>query len=203
MILTILALVVRVGSLISSRHLGFDDGVYGASTNAMRHGGAPFRDVFSSQGPLFLPIVAAFDWIGAHWVDAPRLAAIAAPRGCSRRIARARPRSPNGPVPSPPNVDLGQHDTAADALAVAGDRAVLDANRVASLEQLEQIWRNRIDQGDPRFDDPQRALVRTPPGDRCRRVQHRADARRDQTFGGHPIDVGVVDHRNVAPVTVA
>jgi len=76
--LVILALVVRIGSLISPRHLGFDDGVYGASINAMRHGGAPFRDVFSSQGPLFLPVVAVFDRLGAHWIDAPRLAAIAA-----------------------------------------------------------------------------------------------------------------------------
>ena len=37
------------------RHLTFDDGVYGASAVAMRAGGQPFRDVFSSQGPLFLP----------------------------------------------------------------------------------------------------------------------------------------------------
>ncbi|MFN8036090.1 MAG: hypothetical protein U0V73_09170 [Acidimicrobiia bacterium] len=77
-VLVAVALVVRVGSLLSPRHLGFDDGVYGASINAMRHGGAPFRDVFSSQGPLFLPLVSVFDRLGAHWIDAPRLAAVAA-----------------------------------------------------------------------------------------------------------------------------
>ena len=38
------------------RHLTFDDGVYGASAVAMRAGGKPFGDVFSSQGPLLLPL---------------------------------------------------------------------------------------------------------------------------------------------------
>ena len=32
----------------------------------MRHGGRPYRDVFSSQGPLFLPVVWAADLLGAR-----------------------------------------------------------------------------------------------------------------------------------------
>src|SRR5205823_835540 len=44
---------------------------------AMRTGGLPFRDVFSSQGPLFLPLVWLFDLLGLRSFDAPRLLAVA------------------------------------------------------------------------------------------------------------------------------
>ncbi len=75
--LALLALAVRIPALFASTHLGFDDGVYGASIAAMRDGEAPFRDVFSSQGPVFLPVVFLFDFLGGHTIDAPRLAAVA------------------------------------------------------------------------------------------------------------------------------
>ncbi len=64
---------VRLPSVFASRHLTFDDGVYGASAMAMRHGALPFRDVFSSQGPLFLPLVGLADLIGLRTLDGPRL----------------------------------------------------------------------------------------------------------------------------------
>jgi hypothetical protein len=44
---------------------------------AMRHGGIPFRDVFSSQGPLFLPLVRLADLIGLQTLNAPRLLTVA------------------------------------------------------------------------------------------------------------------------------
>ncbi len=44
----------------------------------MRHGGVPFRDVFSSQGPLFLPLIWLFDLVGLRTANAPRLLAVAA-----------------------------------------------------------------------------------------------------------------------------
>lgn len=75
--LAFVALAVRIPALFASTHLGFDDGVYGASIAAMRAGEAPFRDVFSSQGPVFLPVVFLFDFVGGHWINAPRLAAVA------------------------------------------------------------------------------------------------------------------------------
>jgi hypothetical protein len=71
------AVVVRAPAYLALRHLSFDDGVYGASAVAMRHGGLPFRDVFSSQGPLFLPLVWLFDLVGLRTFDAPRLLAVA------------------------------------------------------------------------------------------------------------------------------
>ncbi len=44
----------------------------------MRHGEVPFRDIFSSQGPVFLPLVWLADLVGLRTMDAPRLLAVAA-----------------------------------------------------------------------------------------------------------------------------
>lgn len=74
--LALAAAVLRIPAVLSTRHLLFDDGVYGASAVAMRHGALPFRDIFSSQGPFFLPLVYVFDLIGGRTLDAPRLLAL-------------------------------------------------------------------------------------------------------------------------------
>jgi hypothetical protein len=47
----------------------------------MRAGELPFRDVFSSQGPLFLPLVFMADLLGLRTLDAPRLLALLAGAG--------------------------------------------------------------------------------------------------------------------------
>ena len=73
-----LTVALRIPSFVAERHLTFDDGVYGASAVAMRAGGQPFRDVFSSQGPLFLPLLWAADLIGLRTLNAPRLVSMAA-----------------------------------------------------------------------------------------------------------------------------
>ncbi len=70
--------VLRLPALLATRHLSFDDGVYGASALALRDGAAPFREVFSSQGPLFLPLVWVTDLVGLRTLDGPRLLAVAA-----------------------------------------------------------------------------------------------------------------------------
>ena len=74
----LLALLVRIPTFFATRHLSFDDGVYGASAVAMRHGGVPFREVFSSQGPLFLVLVWLGDLLGLRMMDSPRLLAVVA-----------------------------------------------------------------------------------------------------------------------------
>jgi hypothetical protein len=76
-LLTLATILLRIPAYLAVRHLTFDDGVYGASAMAMRHGGIPFRDVFSSQGPLFLPLVRLADLIGLQTLNAPRLLAVA------------------------------------------------------------------------------------------------------------------------------
>ena len=75
------AVALRIPAYLSVRHLSFDDGVYGASAVAMREGGVPFREVFSSQGPLFLPLVWLADLLGLRTFDAPRLLALASGLG--------------------------------------------------------------------------------------------------------------------------
>lgn len=78
LLLAVGTVALRIPSFVAERHLTFDDGVYGASAAAMRAGGEPFRDVFSSQGPLFLPLVWAADLLGGRTLDAPRLISMGA-----------------------------------------------------------------------------------------------------------------------------
>jgi hypothetical protein len=72
-VLALAAVSVRLGALLSSKHLTFDDGNYGVSVVDMRHGLAPYADVFSSQGPLHLPLLYAGDLLGLHTMDGPRI----------------------------------------------------------------------------------------------------------------------------------
>ncbi|MFZ4515542.1 MAG: ArnT family glycosyltransferase [Acidimicrobiia bacterium] len=72
----LLAALVRIPTVLAARHLSFDDGVYGASTLAMRAGGVPYRSVFSSQGPAFLPLVWCFDLITGRTAASPRTLAV-------------------------------------------------------------------------------------------------------------------------------
>lgn len=72
------AIVIRLPAFLADRHLTFDDGVFGASAVAMRAGSEPFREVFSSQGPLFLPLVWLADLVGFRGADAPRLLTLGA-----------------------------------------------------------------------------------------------------------------------------
>jgi hypothetical protein len=76
LLLTGLAVVLRLPAFVAARHLTFDDGVFGASAVAMRDGASPFADVFSSQGPLFLPLVRLADIVGFEGLNAPRLLAL-------------------------------------------------------------------------------------------------------------------------------
>jgi hypothetical protein len=76
-VLGVATVVLRVPAFLSSKPLVFDDGQYGAAAVAMRAGALPFREVFSSQGPLFLPLVYVFDVLGGRALDAPRLLAVA------------------------------------------------------------------------------------------------------------------------------
>ncbi len=67
------ALLVRIPSMFAPTQLGYDDGGYGLAAVAMRQGFAPFREIFSPQGPLFLPLVHVADVVGLHHRNAPRL----------------------------------------------------------------------------------------------------------------------------------
>ncbi len=76
-VLGAIALLLRLPTFFGTKHLTFDDGVFGASAVAMRNGGVPFREVFSSQGPLFLPLVWIADTLGLHSLNGPRLLGLA------------------------------------------------------------------------------------------------------------------------------
>ena len=74
----IVAFLVRLPAFFAPQTLGFDDGQFAMSVIAMRHGGAPFNEVFSSQGPLFLPIAWLGDLITFRQLDSPRTASVIA-----------------------------------------------------------------------------------------------------------------------------
>lgn len=76
-VLGALTLLLRLPAFFAVKHLTFDDGVFASSALAMRDGDVPFREVFSSQGPLFLPLVWIGDLLGARTTNAPRVLAVA------------------------------------------------------------------------------------------------------------------------------
>ena len=77
-LLSLVAVVIRLPALLRVRAAStFDDGVYGSAVLAMRDGAGPFREIFSSQGPLQLPLLWVADLVGFRTLDAPRLLSVA------------------------------------------------------------------------------------------------------------------------------
>ena len=76
LVLGVIALLLRLPALFATRSLVFDDGVFAASALAMRRGELPFRDIFSSQGPAFLPLVWVGDLLGFRTLDSPRVLSV-------------------------------------------------------------------------------------------------------------------------------
>jgi len=72
-LLGLLAIALRIPAFLADTALHFDDGTYGLSAVAMRTGNAPFVSVYSSQGPVFLPLLHLFDVLGFERMDSPRL----------------------------------------------------------------------------------------------------------------------------------
>jgi 4-amino-4-deoxy-L-arabinose transferase-like glycosyltransferase len=92
-VLAVVALVIRLPAFFANRSLVFDDGVFASSALAMRAGEVPFKDIFSSQGPVFLPLLWVADLVGFRTMDAPRILSVAsgvlvtiAVYACARRI---------------------------------------------------------------------------------------------------------------------
>ena len=72
-VLAAIAILVRIPAFVASRHLTYDDGFFGLSAIEMRDGVVPFRDLFSPQGPLHLPLLYVADLVGLRTANAPRV----------------------------------------------------------------------------------------------------------------------------------
>jgi hypothetical protein len=72
-VLAAIAVLLRVPAFVASRHLTYDDGFFGLSAIEMRDGVVPFRDLFSPQGPLHLPLLYIADLVGLRTTNAPRV----------------------------------------------------------------------------------------------------------------------------------
>jgi hypothetical protein len=68
-----IAVLLRLPAFVASRHLTYDDGFFGLSAIEMRDGVVPFRDLFSPQGPLHLPLLYIADLVGLRTTNAPRV----------------------------------------------------------------------------------------------------------------------------------
>jgi 4-amino-4-deoxy-L-arabinose transferase-like glycosyltransferase len=77
-VLAVVTILIRLPAFFANRSLVFDDGVFASSALAMRAGEVPFRDIFSSQGPVFLPLLWVADLVGLRTMDAPRMLTVAA-----------------------------------------------------------------------------------------------------------------------------
>ncbi len=95
--LAVVAVLLRIPAFVASRHLTYDDGFFGLSALEMRHGVVPFRELFSPQGPLHLPLLFVADLVGFRTTSAPRVlpllagaAVTVATYAAGRRIASRR-----------------------------------------------------------------------------------------------------------------
>ncbi|MGH9031846.1 MAG: hypothetical protein ACRDZV_06915, partial [Acidimicrobiia bacterium] len=77
-VLAVIAVAIRLPAFVADAHLTYDDGVFGSSALLLRDGDLPFRDIFSPQGPLFLPLVWAADLLGLRTANAARMLPLAA-----------------------------------------------------------------------------------------------------------------------------
>jgi Dolichyl-phosphate-mannose-protein mannosyltransferase len=89
LLLAVGTVLIRLPDFVAPRHLSYDDGGYLSAALAMRDGELPFRDIFSSQGPLFLPLVWLADLVGFRTHTAPRLLAVAAGVGVTLAVYAA------------------------------------------------------------------------------------------------------------------
>ena len=84
-----------------------------------------------------------------------------------------------------------------DALATE-QRRVLEAYGVALADLGEDLHTNLVDEGDAGRHENARPEVGVAPADRRRDVHHRGHAGRDQRLRAHPVEVEVVEDRDVA-----
>jgi 4-amino-4-deoxy-L-arabinose transferase-like glycosyltransferase len=151
LVLGLVALVLRLPALFATRSLVFDDGVFASSALAMRAGEQPFRDVFSSQGPVFLPLVWLADLVGFRTLDAPRLLSVAsgvvltiAVYSCGRRVtSRGNALLAAGLVTTSGSVLWVTGPLNADGPSMALSVLAI-ALALRALEHVEPRWRDAV-----------------------------------------------------------
>src|SRR5262245_22248202 len=77
-VLAAVAVLLRIPAFVAGRHLTYDDGFFGLSAIEMRDGVVPFKELFSPQGPLHLPLLYLADLAGVRTTNAPRVLPIVA-----------------------------------------------------------------------------------------------------------------------------
>src|SRR5580693_7179269 len=93
---------------------------------------------------------------------------------------------------------LGQEHALGDDLVVrVVEHVLVEADGGAVGDPGQHLRADVVDDRDPRVEEEPWTQVRVPPGDRLRGVHHGGDPAGDQLVGGHAVQVGVVDDRDV------
>ncbi len=92
----------------------------------------------------------------------------------------------------------GLRDTLGEHLLPRVEHPVVHTHPDAVLDRVQHLGTDRVDQRDPGVDEDLRAQVGETPGDRGGRVDDRHHVRGDQRVGGRPVQIELVEHRDVA-----
>jgi hypothetical protein len=76
--LGVATVLLRIRLVLATHQLSYDDGVYGLSVLALRGPARQYRDVFSGQGPLYMPLLRVGDLLGLQARWAPRMSGLLA-----------------------------------------------------------------------------------------------------------------------------
>ena len=79
----------------------------------------------------------------------------------------------------------------------------LDADDVALADPVQQVGADVVEQRDPGLDDADRPAVRVAAGDRRRAFTTATTPGLDEAVGGDPVEVAVVDDRDLARLRAA
>ena len=92
----------------------------------------------------------------------------------------------------------GLCDTLGEHLLPRVEHPVVQAHPDAVLDGVQHLGTDCVDQRDPGVDEDLRAQVGEAPGDRGGCVDDRHHVRGDQRVGGRPVQIELVEHRDVA-----
>ena len=92
----------------------------------------------------------------------------------------------------------GLRDTLGEHLLPRVEHPLVHTHPDAVLDRVQHLGTDRVDQRDPRVDEDLRPQVGETPGDRRGRVDDRHHGRGDQRVRGRPIEIDLIEHRDVA-----
>ena len=92
----------------------------------------------------------------------------------------------------------GLRDAVGEHLLPGVEHPLVHTHPDAVLDRVQHLGTDRVDQRDPGVDEDLRPQVGEASGDRGGGVDDRHDLRGDQRVGGRPVEIDLIEHRDVA-----